>query len=171
MRMDNPDERIPVVDENGNVTGAVSRADAHCGSKILHPVVHLHLFNMHGDIYLQRRPEWKDVQPGCWDTATGGHVCFGESVEEALAREVEEELGITDFQREFLGRYVFESTVERELVFSYKTVYSGSIFVNKEELADGRFWTQQEINGNMGVGVFTPNFEFEYKKFIKWSRL
>ena len=41
---------------------------------LLHPVVHLHLFNSRGELYLQKRPEWKDIQPGRWDTAVGGHV-------------------------------------------------------------------------------------------------
>lgn len=30
---------------------------------LLHPVVHLHLFNSRGELYLQKRPEWKDIQP------------------------------------------------------------------------------------------------------------
>ena len=43
--MDNPKELLPVTDENGNVTGSIDRKTAHSGSKILHPVVHLHVFN------------------------------------------------------------------------------------------------------------------------------
>ena len=54
---------------------------------LLHPVVHLHLFNSRGELYLQKRPEWKDIQPGRWDTAVGGHVDYGETVDEALRRE------------------------------------------------------------------------------------
>jgi isopentenyldiphosphate isomerase len=42
-------------------------------------VVHLHVFNSRGELYLQKRPEWKDIQPGKWDTAVGGHIDLGES--------------------------------------------------------------------------------------------
>ena len=35
-----------------------------------------------GELYLQRRPDWKDIQPGKWDTAVGGQN-LGESVETA----------------------------------------------------------------------------------------
>lgn len=164
--MDNPKEVFPVVDENGNVIGSTSRAEAHGGSKILHPVVHLHLFNSKGELYLQKRPDWKDIQPGKWDTATGGHMELGESVEQALRREVGEELGISDFTPEAMGHYVFESAREKELVFVHKTTYDGAVTPNSEELACGRFWAPDEIAENLGKGVFTPNFESEYMRFF-----
>ena len=129
MNHDNNQEMFPLVDEQGNITGAATRGECHNGSKLLHPVVHLHVFNAQGDIYLQKRPEWKDIQPGKWDTAVGGHVDYGEAVEAALLREAREELGITGFIPEFITRYVFESEIEKELVHTYKTVYNGD-FVN-----------------------------------------
>lgn len=164
--MDNERELFPAVDENGNIMGVVSRGEAHGGSKTLHPVVHLHLFNSKGELFLQKRPEWKDIQPGRWDTATGGHVELGENVEQALRREVAEELGVTGFTAEPLGHYVFESERERELVYVHRTTYDGQVNPNAEELDGGRFWSMEEIEANIGKGVFTPNFESEYQRFF-----
>lgn len=164
--MDNKEELFPVVDEDGNILDSITRGEAHSGSKILHPVVHLHVFNSQGELYLQHRPEWKDIQPGKWDTATGGHVDFGENVEIALKREVSEELGITDFTPEFMCKYVFESKREKELVYVHKTIYDGAITPSDTELDGGRFWTRQEIIENIGKNVFTPNFEDEYQKLF-----
>lgn len=157
---DNQKEMFPIVDEQGNITGAATRGECHNGSKLLHPVVHLHVFNADGELYLQKRPSWKDIQPGKWDTAVGGHVDLGESVDMALRREVREELGITDFTPESVKTYVFESERERELVFVHKTVYNGTI-TPSDELDGGRFWSLEEIRHNIGLGVFTPNFENE----------
>ena len=97
MKRDNREEIFPVVDVEGNVIGQATRGECHSGSKLLHPVVHLHVFDKSGRLYLQRRPDWKDIQPGKWDTAVGGHIDYGENVETALRREASEELGITDF--------------------------------------------------------------------------
>ena len=158
---DNSEEMFPIVDEEGNITGAATRGECHNGSKLLHPVVHLHVFNSKGELYLQKRPEWKDIQPGKWDTSVGGHVDLGESVEMALKREAGEELGISDFISQLLTHYVFESDREKELVFSHKTVFDGPISPS-EELAGGRFWPLDEIRQNLGKNVFTPNFEREF---------
>lgn len=160
---DNNEEMFPVVDEDGNIIGAASRGECHNGSMKLHPVVHLHVFNSRGELYLQKRPEWKDIQPGKWDTSVGGHVDLGESVEIALRREVREELGITDFTPENLSHYVFQSARERELVFSFRTVYDGPV-TPSEELDGGRFWPLEEIRANLGKDVFTPNFESEFRR-------
>lgn len=165
MNKDNNQELFPIVDEQGNIIGAATRGECHNGSKLLHPVVHLHVFNSQGELYLQKRPDWKDIQPGKWDTSVGGHVDLGENIEQALHREAHEELGITDFTPEPITHYIFESTRECELVFTYKTVYDAPI-TPSDELNGGRYWSIKEIKENIGKGVFTPNFEGEIEKVI-----
>jgi isopentenyldiphosphate isomerase len=163
MKLDNSAELFPIVDEQGNIVSSATRGECHNGNMLLHPVVHLHVFNSQGELYLQKRPAWKDIQPGKWDTAVGGHVDLGESVAIALRREAREELGITDFNPEFILSYVFESDRERELVFVHKTIYDGPI-TPSDELNGGRFWSVEELNSHIGKGVFTPNFELDIRK-------
>lgn len=166
MQHDNQSELFPVVDASGRVVGRATRGECHGGAMLLHPVVHLHVFNSRGELYLQHRPLWKDIQPGRWDTAVGGHVDYGETVEEALRREVREELGIVDFRPEQVVVYEFRSERERELVHVYRTVYDGEVCPS-EELDGGRFWSRAEILENLGKGVFTPNFEGEVGRILK----
>jgi len=150
---DNLNELFPIVDEEGNVIGKATRGECHNGSRLLHPVVHLHVFNSRGELYLQKRPEWKDIQPNKWDTAVGGHVDAGETPEEALLREGREELGISDFEPEFLGFYVFDSQRERELVYVNRTIYDGPLSPSKEELSGGRFWSRQQLDLIEKIGL------------------
>ncbi len=163
---DNSQEVFPLVDEQGQVIGSATRGECHSGSFLLHPVVHLHVFNSKGEVYLQKRPEWKDIQPGKWDTSVGGHIDYGETPEEALTREVREELGFTDFVPERVGQYVFESRREREYVYVHKTVYDGPVCPSASELDGGRFWSVEDIRAAIGQGIFTPNFESEFQRFF-----
>ena len=166
MIRDNSEERFPLVDEEGRLIGSATRGECHNGSRWLHPVVHLHVFNSRGEVYLQKRPEWKDIQPGKWDTSVGGHIDYGETPEQALTREVREELGITDFTPERIGMYVFDSRRESELVYVNRTVYDGPVMPSAEELDGGRFWTIDEIRTAMGKNILTPNFESEFQRFF-----
>ncbi len=165
------DEIFPIVDNSGNVTGSATRSECHSGSFLLHPVVHLHVLNSEKKLFLQKRASDKDIQPDKWDTSVGGHVSFGEKVAEALMREVTEELGITEFNPVFMHRYIFKSDREAEFVNSYYTIYDGQISIDKSEISEGRFWTYDEIQQNIGKNIFTPNFEFEFSLLTKQNLL
>lgn len=160
------DEWFPIVSTEGRIIGKATRRQCHSGTKWLHPVVHLHVFNLRGELFLQKRPMHKDIQPGKWDTAVGGHVDYGETIEDALRREACEELRITHFNPQKLGSYIFESAVEKELVTSFKTCYDGVISPDENELDGGRFWNMDEVRASLGKGVFTPNFENEFLRYF-----
>ena len=161
--IDNSEDLLPVINEKGEVTGTAPRSVCHDGeSKLLHPVIHLHVFDPEGRLFLQKRAMSKDIQPGRWDTSVGGHVDPGESVEEALARETIEETGLAGLKPEFITLYIWESEVEREMVHSYYTVTDRIPVTDPTEVSEGRFWTMDEIEASVGKGVFTPNFEHEF---------
>jgi isopentenyldiphosphate isomerase len=164
MKNNDPEEWFPIVDENGNTTGKELRRICHDGkSMLLHPVVHLHLFNSKGELFLQKRAMTKDIQPGKWDTSVGGHVGVGETPDTALLREAGEELGIYDFVPNFLIRYIWQSSRERELVHSYSIISDAHPKINKAEIETGRFWNHEEIKIKLNQEIFTPNFEYEFK--------
>ena len=95
------EELLQLVDRQGNPMGTAARRVCHGNPELIQAVVHLHLFDRGGRIYLQRRAQSKDRFPGRWDSSVGGHLAPGESPEEAIRREAREELGI-DLERMFL---------------------------------------------------------------------
>ena len=167
MNPDNHIEIFPVVDDTGNEISTAPRNVCHDGkSMLLHPVIHFHLFNDKGELFLQKRAMNKDLLPGKWDTSAGGHFQPGESAEEALMRETEEELGLKSFSFNFIKKYIWESPRERELVYSF-TGFSDNIpEIDNNEISDGRFWKIQEIENNLNSDLFTPNFIYEFNNFI-----
>ena len=73
-------EVFPVVEESGLVVGRASRSYCHGGSRLLHPVVHLHIIDHEERIYLQKRSMKKDIQPGKWDTAVEDMSAMGRAL-------------------------------------------------------------------------------------------
>jgi len=157
------EEWFDIVDNNGNVLGKAPRSQIHGNPKLIHPTVHVHVFNKKGLLFLQKRVQTKDLYPGRWDTAVGGHVSSGESVQHALIREAMEELGIDASAAQPLFRYVMTNKWESELIHTYKIIKNGPFKLAPDEIEDGRFWTSFEIKRNIGKSIFTPNFEQEYK--------
>lgn len=156
-------EWFPVMESNGIVTGRASREYCHAGAKPLHPVVHIHIIDRMSRIYLQKRSMRKDIQPGKWDTAVGGHVSYGEAILESVYREASEELKFTDFHPIHIITYEFESPVEREMVNVFAAVGSYDLTPDLDEVDEGRWWELSDIDAAMGKGVFTPNFESEFQ--------
>lgn len=163
-------EMLPIVEANGLVTFRASRAWCHSGAKPLHPVVHLHIINRFGQVYLQKRSATKALLPLRWDTAVGGHISYGELLREALFREAREELSLVDFNPLYIKSYVFESAVEKELVNVFAIVGAFNPVPDGSEVADGRFWDVEEIESAYGKDILTPNFEQEFAK-LKTSLL
>ena len=181
-------EIFPLIDEDGTVIGRATRRYCHGGSMALHPVVHLHVFDRKGRLYLQKRSMKKDIAPGRWDTSVGGHVDYGESLNEAVKREAREELGVTVNSEQlavnseqlavnseqlavnseqltvnsglrFLFQYVWQSSRERELVTAFAVVYDGELHPDHDEVDEGRFWSIAELQQMLGKDMFTEQFE------------
>jgi len=157
-------ELFELVDEKGRPIGMATREECHGNPELIHQVVHVLVLDAEGRLFLQKRAMNKDIQPGKWDTSVGGHMRPGEDPESAAYREMEEELSIRPNDLRFSHEYLWQSEMESELVRTYTATWNGPVRVQEEEIDEGRFWTFEEIRGNLGKGVFTPNFEVEFEK-------
>ena len=87
------DERLAVAAADGTALAVVERAVVRVLG-ITTQAVHLVGFAPDGGVWVQQRAFDKAVDPGRWDTLMGGQVSAGESIEETLERETQEEAGL-----------------------------------------------------------------------------
>jgi len=154
-------EYLPLVDRSGKVIGKALRRDCHGNPTLIHPVVHLHVFDTRGRLLFQQRASGKDLYPDYWDTAVGGHIDFGEELRDAVRREAREELGLDAETAVFLFSYLMSNPYETEFVSTFALTFDGPFCVDPEEVAGVRFFTPAEVREKLGQGFFTPNAEEE----------
>jgi isopentenyldiphosphate isomerase len=160
-------ELLEVVNENGEISKVMPRSEIHGNPSLIHKVVHVLVFNNRGEIFLQKRSMLKDVAPGKWDTSVGGHVNYDETIDKAVMREMEEELGITSCKPEFLYTYIHSNPYETELVYTHSCIHNGKIDFQKDEIDEVRLWSLEEIKHNIGTGILSDNFEHEIEMYFK----
>jgi isopentenyldiphosphate isomerase len=159
------EELLEVVNEKGEAIKTLPRSEIHGNPSLMHRVVHVLVFNREGGLILQKRSMNKDVAPGKWDTSVGGHIAHGESVQDALMREMEEELGIKTCSLKFLYSYIHSNPYETELVYTYSCEYDDKINFSKDEIDEVRSWGIKEIERSLGKGTFSDNFEHEFRMY------
>lgn len=160
------EEQLEVVNENGETIRTLPRSEIHGNPSLMHRVVHVLVFNGRDELLLQKRSMTKDVAPGKWDTSVGGHVNSGETLEEAVKREMEEELGITECRLTFLYSYIHSNDYESELVYTYSCHYDGTITFQEDEIDEVRPWSLKEIEQSIGKGILSDNFEHEIRTYL-----
>ena len=88
------DEYLDLVDENDQVINKKKRSEVYAEHLSNFRVVNAFVINSKGEIWIPRRAPNKRVFPSCLDMSMGGHVESGESYEQTLKRETQEELNI-----------------------------------------------------------------------------
>ncbi|MBI2596548.1 NUDIX domain-containing protein [Candidatus Daviesbacteria bacterium] len=173
--MDELDEQLDIVDENGKVIGQASRGEVY-QKGLLHRASHILIKNSKDQIYLQKRSLPKKLLPGYWDISAAEHLKVGETFEQAAKRGLKEELGIEvglqlireAHHQTSRNQNNGEVSLENELVTLFVGVYDGKVRFDKEEVAEGKFFTPEEIHKSIKEKTiqFTDWFLEEWE-FIK----
>ncbi len=137
-------ELIDIVDLEDRVIGNASRKEIY--EKLLrHRIVHIFVFNNKDQLALNLISKDSKSYPLHWGSSVAGHVQSGETYEQAAVRELEEELGIKS-SLEFLGKQFYKKENKHDKVLGvFKTVYSGQLNVNKDEIEKIKFFNPAQI--------------------------
>ena len=135
---------LNIVNEDDEIIGVASREDIH-RQGLRHREIHVIFITPKNEIIFQHRAKDKDTYPDLLDATVGGHVEIGQSYEEAVIKETEEETGlklkISDLK--FVGKVKREgrdeTTGKINNVFNrrYLYIYSGKINDLKIEVGKG----------------------------------
>ena len=147
-------EKFDVLTETGEYTGRIEARDDCHKYGFWHKAVALFIINSKNQVLLQKRSPNKKLWPNLWDISAGGHVLAGEFGEQALIREVKEELGIEVKENEI--RYLASSTSTNlkgniinnhfgECFIITKQIDIEQIKLQKDEVEEVKWFTKQEI--------------------------
>ncbi len=98
---------VELVDAEGNPAGAATVADAHEAPGRLHRAFSVFLRDADGRVLLQQRAEVKTRFPLRWANTCCGHPTPGQTVADAAARRLDEELGLTGVSFSEVGVYTY----------------------------------------------------------------
>ena len=162
-------EWLDIYDDAGNRVGRATRRECHGNPALLHHTAHVVVLDRACErILLQKRSAQKEIQPGKWDTAVGGHLDAGEDYETAARREMREELGIvTDTPLEHLFDDRIRNAIESEDVRVFRVFHDGPFDFSRDEIDEVRFFTAGELLLPENTEKFTPNLISELKMLHK----
>ncbi len=154
-------EVLDVVDANDNVVGQATREECH-KQFLRHRAVQIFVFDLNGNIFVQKRSKKKDVFPSMYEASCSGHVQTGEAYRQAAVRELAEELGITHQEHELKELFTFklQAKPEHEIILQFSLQCKCVGTLHKEEVESGTLMTWDEMLQRVEhqPKQFTPSF-------------
>lgn len=149
------DEVVERVDAQDRVLGPVSRRDA-VREGWLHRVAVVVCHDEQGRILVHRRAEQVPRFPGLHEVGIGGAVGVGESYEQAAARELEEELGVSAAVR-FRFKFLNRSGLSPHWLGVCDAVIPRAVTLDSREVAWHGWLSESELPRIFQERTFTPD--------------
>ncbi|MDE0064650.1 MAG: isopentenyl-diphosphate Delta-isomerase [Gammaproteobacteria bacterium] len=166
------DEPLILVDSADRVLGFLDKAACHNGEGQLHRAFSAFVFNARGELLLQKRGREKRLWPNFWSNSCCSHPRRGESMDTAVHRRIEQELGLdASLLHDLRFVYKFEYQAgfgangsEHELCSVYLARTTGTPVVNTTEIDDWQWIAGTELNRRLEErpDEYTPWLRLEW---------
>lgn len=155
---------LPVLNDKGSVIGCIAYSVSRLlPKKYYHPIVRIALVHK-GMLYLAKRNEYAYVSASMVDYPFYRYVLFRQSIE-AAAQEAVEGLKtlVGKIQPRLLIRYTFENErVKHQVSLFVICIQDEQVIEQYKQVQDGKLWSIQQIEENLGKGIFSVYFEREF---------
>ena len=155
---------LPVLNDKGSVIGCIAYSVSRLlPKKYYHPIVRIALVHK-GMLYLAKRDEYAYVSASMIDYPFYRYVLFRQSIE-AAAQEAVEGLKtlVGKIQTRLLIRYTFENErVKHQISLFVICIQDEQVIEQYKQVQDGKLWSIQQIEENLGKGIFSVYFEREF---------
>jgi isopentenyl-diphosphate delta-isomerase len=171
------DEQLILVDSGDREIGFMAKVDAHRGGGTLHRAFSLFVFSPAGELLVQQRAKGKRLWPGYWSNTCCSHPRRGETMDNAIRRRLQEELGMRA-ELEFLFNFQYQAqydaqSAEHELCWVYAGSSAETPRANAHEIAAWRYVTPQTLQDEIASAPdrFTPWFKLEWARIRAPTRV
>lgn len=144
------DALIQIVDENDQPLSAATIDEAQTKG-LIHRIVRIMIEDTSGKVLLQKRLATQKIYPNCWDNSAAGHVDAGETYKVAAARELAEEIGLTNLELKEISYYPSNGRFKDRLLNRFNKVYKAivdpgvKLTLQADEVADAKWFTVDEV--------------------------
>lgn len=172
--MDTSREDVILVDENDRQVGTMEKLEAH-EKGVLHRAFSIFLFNKKGEMLLQKRALGKYHTPGLWTNTCCSHPRADETMEHALQRKLNQEMGINcPVQKAFQFLYKAElesGLTEHELDHVFYGYFDENPNPNPDEVVDWKYSSVDEIREDFKnhPKIYTPWFKIIFERMTKYA--
>jgi isopentenyl-diphosphate delta-isomerase len=170
-------ESLILVDEADREVGHLDKAQCHQGRGILHRAFSLLIFNDAGELLLQQRAASKRLWPLYWSNSCCSHPRRAETMEAAINRRLNEELGLRcplHFLFKFQYQAQFDAAgAEQELCSVFVGHTSDPVRIDPSEILAWRWISPESLQAELAgsdAGKFTPWFVMEWERIWRDHR-
>ena len=169
---DDMQEYVVLVDANDNPIGLMEKMEAHIKAE-LHRAFSIFIFNTKGEMLLQQRAFSKYHTPGLWTNTCCSHPRHEETLEQATARRLQEEMGMKcELKEVFHFTYkadVTQGLMEHEIDHVFVGTTDVVPEINPEEVESYKYDTMENIRMDIEKNPqdYTPWFKIAFAELLK----